>query len=194
MLKKILIGVAVVLVALCIGIATRPDTYRVERTATVAAPADVVFPYVNDFHQWTQWSPFEKLDPNMKRTFGGTPSGTGSVYSWAGNGQAGEGTMTMKESAPNQHIALDLHFLKPFESTALTEFTFKPAPEGVAVTWAMSGENTILGKAISLFVSMDRMVGKDFEQGLANLKSVAEAEAKRRADDAAKTSKAATPS
>lgn len=191
MLRKIGIILGVLLLALVVGIATRPDTYRVERTATVAAPADVVFGYVNDFHQWNQWSPFEKLDPAMKRTFEGTPAGTGSVYSWAGNMQAGEGRMTIKESIPNQRIVLDLHFLKPLESTALTEFTFKPVAEGVSVTWAMSGVNTIPGKAISLVASMDKMVGKQFEEGLANLKTVAEAEAKRRAE-ARKASTVAT--
>ena len=192
MLKKIGLVVAVLLVALCIGIATRPDTYRVERKATVSAPADVVFGYVNDFHQWTKWSPFEKLDPKMERTFGGAPLGTGSSYSWSGNSQAGEGTMTIKESTPDRHIALDLHFLKPFESTALTQFTFAPVDEGVNVTWAMEGENNLIGKAMSLFVSMDKMVGTQFEEGLANLKSVAEAEGKRRAEAASKHDTVAT--
>jgi uncharacterized protein YndB with AHSA1/START domain len=180
MLRKIGIGLGVLLLALAAGIATRPNSYRVERSATIAAPPDVVFGYVNDFHQWTQWSPFEKLDPDMKRTFDGAPSGVGSVYSWAGNRQAGAGTMTIKESAPNQRIALDLHFLKPFESAAATEFTFKPVAEGVTVTWTMSGDNTILGKAISIFASMDTLVGGQFESGLATLKAVAEAEARRR--------------
>ena len=192
MLKKIGLVAAVLLVALCIAIATRPDTYRVTRSTTVAAPPDVVFGYVNDFHQWTQWSPFEKLDPGMTRTFGGAPSGTGATYSWAGNSEAGQGTMTMKESVPSQRIGLDLHFLKPFESRAVTEFTFDPAPQGVNVTWAMSGENNLVGKAMSLFVSMDKMVGKQFEEGLATLKSVSEAEGKRRAEAASKGDTVAT--
>jgi hypothetical protein len=180
MLKKIGLVVAVLLVGLCIAIATRPDTYRVTRSTTIAAPPDVVFGYVNDFHQWTQWSPFEKVDPAMTRTYGGAPSGTGATYSWSGNRQAGEGTITVRESLPSQRIALDLHFLKPFESTAVTQFTFDPAPQGVNVTWAMSGENNFIGKAMSLFVSMDKMVGKEFEDGLATLKSLSEAEGKRR--------------
>lgn len=193
MLKKIGIGLGVVLLALLVAIATRPDTFRVERTATIAAPADVVFGYVNDFHQWNQWSPFENLDPNMKKTFTGTPSGVGAVYSWAGNSKAGEGRMAIKESAPNQRVVIDLQFLKPIKTTNVAEFSFKPAAEGVRVTWAMYGDNNIIGKAFSLVASMDKMVGKDFEQGLAKLKTVAEAEAKHRAESGQKANAAAVP-
>lgn len=180
MLMNILIGLVVVLAVLAVAIVTRPATFRVERSTTVSAPADVPFGYVNDFHLWSEWSPWEKLDPNLKRTFSGAPSGAGAVYSWAGNSKAGEGRMAITESAPNQRIAIDLQFLKPFKARNLTEFMFKPSADGVGVTWAMSGENTFVTKAFSLFMSMDKMVGKDFEQGLANLKTVAETAVKRR--------------
>jgi uncharacterized protein YndB with AHSA1/START domain len=181
MAKKIGIGLVVLLLGLAVAIATRPDTFRVERSAVIDAPPEVVYGYVNDFHQWNRWSPFEKLDPAMTRTYGGTDAGVGAVYSWSGNSQAGQGSMSIKASTPGQRIALDLHFQKPMESHALTEFTFQPTPQGTKVTWAMSGPNTTLGKAISLVASMDKMVGKSFEEGLSSLKTVSEAEAARRA-------------
>lgn len=138
---------------------------------------------------------FREAGPqHEERTFTGTPSGVGAVYSWAGNSKAGEGTMAIKESAPNQRIVIDLQFLKPIKATNVAEFTFKPAVEGVrSVTWAMYGDNTIIGKAISLVASMDNGVGKDFEQWLANLKTAAEAEAKRRAEAGQKANAAAVP-
>ncbi|MBC7791308.1 MAG: SRPBCC family protein [Anaerolineae bacterium] len=176
MLMKMLFGLVVVVLVLVMAIMTRPATFRVQRMATISAAADRVFGFVNDFRRWTAWSPWEKLDPNLKRTFSGNPSGVGSVYSWAGNSKAGEGRMAIKESIPNQRVAIDLQFLKPFKARNLTEFMFKPTPEGVNVTWTMSGDSTFATKAISLFSSMDKMVGKDFEQGLVNLKNVAEAE------------------
>ena len=180
MFMTIGIVLGVVLLALAVAIMTRPPSFRVERSATIAAPAEVVYGYVNDFHEWTQWSPWEKLDPNLKRTFSGPPSGTGAVYRWVGNSKAGEGMMTIKESKPNQRIAIDLQFLKPFKARNLTEFTFRPEAGGVNLNWAMSGENTFMTKAMTLVASMDKMVGKDFEKGLANLKSVAESDAKQR--------------
>ncbi len=182
MLKKIGIGLAVVLLALLVAIATRPDTFRVERSTMIAAPSDVVFDLVNDFDQWSRWSPWEKLDPNMTRTITGAPSGVGAVYRWSGNNKAGEGRMAITESALGERIVIDLQFERPFKSTNLTEFTFRPAADSVGVTWAMSGKHTLPSKAMSLVASMDKMVGKDFEEGLAKLKSVAEGGAGRRAD------------
>ena len=175
-MTNIAIGVVLVLLALAVAIATRPKSFRVERSAVMAAPADVIFRYVNDFHLWSRWSPFEKLDPNLNRTFSGADAGVGARYDWSGNGQAGSGSMLITESVPARRIALDLHFLKPFEARNLTEFTFEPAPGGVKVTWAMSGNNTTAGKVIALVSSMDKMVGSMFAEGLANLKSVAEGE------------------
>ena len=177
-MMNIAIGVVVVLLVLAVAIATRPKTFRVERSAVIAAPADAVFRYVNDFHLWNRWSPFEKLDPNLNRTFSGTDAGVGARYDWTGNAKAGAGSMVITESIPASRIALDLHFLKPFEANNLTEFTFDPAPGGVKMTWAMSGNSTTASKVMSLVTSMDKMVGPMFAEGLANLKSVAEAESR----------------
>ena len=171
----------VLLVVLAVTVATRPDTFRVERSAIIAAPAEVPFGYVNDFHQWSLWSPWEKLDPSMMRTFSGAPSGVAAVYTWSGNSKAGEGSMTITESVQSQRIALDLNFLRPFKSSNVTVFNFAPVAGGTQLTWAMSGRNTTLTKLMSLVTSMDKLVGKDFEQGLTNLTALAETEAKRRA-------------
>src|SRR4051812_4305151 len=176
MLIKLLIGIVVLLVIFAIAIATRPKTFRVERSILVSAPADVVFPFINDFHLWNRWSPYEKLDPNLQRTFSGAQAGTGATYEWLGNREAGQGKMVIKESTPSQRVAIDLFFLKPFKSTSLAEFTFAPALGGTKVTWAMSGKNTTAGKAISLVASMDKYLGNSFDEGLGNLKRVVETE------------------
>jgi hypothetical protein len=164
----------VLIIALGIAIATRPDTFRVERSATIAAPAGALFGYLNDFHQWPQWSPWEKLDPDMQRTFSGAQSGVGARYAWLGNSKAGQGSMHMTESNPNDRVALDLDFIKPFKSSNVIEFTLKPSGSATQVTWTMSGNNTTMTKAFSLIASMDKLVGKDFDKGLANLKALAE--------------------
>ncbi len=179
MLKKILIAVAAVLVALLVLIATRPATYRVERSVTVAAPAAVAFPYANDFKRFITWSPWQKLDPALETTFSGPKEGTGSVYEWQGNEDVGEGRMTIVESAPTEHVKYKLEFIKPFASVAATTISFAPEAGGTKVTWAMEGENSFVSKAFSLFMNMDQMIGKDFEAGLSNLKTLAEAEAKK---------------
>lgn len=186
MLKKILIGVAVVLVGLVAFIASRPSSFRVERSATIAAPAEVVFAMINDFHQWQAWSPWEKLDPSMKKTLDGPAAGVGAIYYWNGNDQVGEGRMTVTESRPNERITIKLEFLKPFASTSNIEFTVAPSGSDVKLTWVMGGHNDFMGKVFSTFMDADSMIGKDLEKGLANLKAGAEAEAKRRADEAAK--------
>jgi hypothetical protein len=174
MLKKIAISLAIALGVLIAVIATRPATFRLQRSTTIAAPAEVVFAQINDFRKWGTWSPWEKIDPNLKRTYGGAASGVGADYAWAGNNQVGEGRMTITASQPNERIAIRLEFLAPFAATNEAEFTLKPAPGGVGVTWSMSGNNNFVAKAFSLFVDMDSLVGKDFEAGLAALKSVAE--------------------
>ncbi len=179
MAKKIGLVVLLLLIALAIGVATRPPTFRVERTTTISAPPEVVFGFVNDFHKWKVWSPFEKLDTAATKTFSGADAGVGAAYAWSGNSDAGQGTMTIKESTVPQRIAIDLHFIKPFESTSLTEFTFVPSGQGTTVTWTMSGDNTLMGKVVALFASMDKLVGGQFAEGLASLKSVSEAEAQK---------------
>ena len=190
MLKKILLGVAVVLVALCGFIATRPSTFTIQRTATLKASPDIAFALVNDFHHWGEWSPWDKLDPNQKRTFEGAATGVGSIYGWSGNDQVGEGRMTIEESKVNELVRIKLEFIKPWQSTNSTTFTFSPAAEGVSVTWKMEGQNDFMGKAFSLFMDMDAMVGKDFDNGLANMGKAAEAEARKRAEAAAAASAA----
>lgn len=177
MFKKILLGLAVALVALAGFISTRPDAFSVQRSVTVQAPADLPFALVNDFHRWAAWSPWEKLDPGMTRTFTGNDAGLDAMYEWTGNKEVGAGRMTILESKPAEQIRIRLEFLRPFEAVNTTTFTFTPSGQDVTVTWRMEGRNAFLGKAFSLFVDMDQAIGKDFEAGLANLKAVAEAKA-----------------
>jgi hypothetical protein len=178
MARKILIGVAALIVLLVIVILTRPATFHIERSITMSAPPETAFAQVNDFHAWPAWSPWEKLDPQMKKTFEGPPAGVGAKYAWAGNDKVGEGRMTMEKSEKPSTIGIKLEFLKPFEATNDTTFTFAPAAGGSKVTWAMDGENTFMGKAASLFMDMDKMLGDDFEKGLAAMKTAAEAASK----------------
>lgn len=175
MIKKILIGLAAIIVILVVVIALQPATYQVERSTTIAAPASVVFAQVNDFRKWNAWSPWAKLDPAMKQTFEGAPAGPGAVYTWTGNKDVGEGRMTITESRASDLVRIKLQFLKPFAATSATEFTFTPQGDKTAVKWKMTGENNFMAKAFSLFMNMDKMVGGDFEKGLAQMKSVAEA-------------------
>jgi len=178
MLKKILLGVAAVIVLFTIVVMTRPATFHIERSIGVAAPPAAVFAQVNDFHTWAAWSPWEKLDPQMKKTFEGPATGVGSMYAWTGNDKVGEGKMTIQKSDPPSQVLIKLEFLKPFAATNTATFTFAPAPEGSKVTWAMDGENNFVAKAFSMFMDMDKMVGGDFEKGLAELKTIAETSAK----------------
>ena len=140
----------------------------------IAAAPEALFPLVNDFHQWEGWSPWAKLDPAMKVVYDGPASGVGAVYKWTGDSKVGEGRMTLIESQPVSVIRINLEFLKPMESTSITQFAFKPEGKGTSVTWTMSGKNNFVGKAFCLFASMDKMVGPDFEKGLAQMKSLAE--------------------
>ena len=174
MLKNIGLGLVVVLGVVVVFIGTRPGEFQIQRSTTIAAPAEVIFPLVNDFHQWAKWSPWEKRDLNMKKTFEGAPSGAGAIYSWSGNEKVGEGRMTLSESKANERVLIKLEFLKPFAATNQTEITFSPAASSTAVTWTMRGTNNFVGKAFSLVMNMDKMVGGDFEKGLANLKAAAE--------------------
>ena len=179
MLKKILITLAV-LIVLFLGLVTiQPSNYQVVRKAAIAAPASAVFPMVNDFHRWEAWSPWAKLDPAAKATFGGPQAGPGAVFTWAGNDKIGEGRMTLTESHPTDLVKVKVEFVKPFEGTNTTEFTFKPQGDQTAVTWSMAGHNNFVAKALCLFMNMDRMIGRDMENGLAQLKSVVEAAVKK---------------
>ena len=192
MLRKVLIGLAALVVVLLAVIATRPSTYRVERSTRIGAPPDVVFGLVNDFHAWDRWSPWAKLDPTMKTTYGGPPSGVGASYAWNGDAKVGEGNMRITESRPAQKVGIRLEFIKPMAGLVQTDFSFRPEAGATQVSWAMSGTNDFLGKAFSLFADMDAMIGKDFEKGLAAMRTEAEAEARRRAEAAA-ASTASTP-
>jgi len=176
MLKKILIGLGVAFGVLLIVIALRPATFHIERSISVAAPPEAAFAQVNDFHAWNKWSPWEKLDPAMQRTYDGPPSGVGAKYAWVGNKEVGEGRMTIEQSEPSR-IVVKLEFLKPFAATNTASFAFAPADGGSKVTWAMDGNLDFMGKAVHLFMDMEKAIGPDFEKGLTQLKSSAEAAA-----------------
>jgi hypothetical protein len=173
-LLYVLIAVAVIVIGLLVFIAIQPSEYRVVRSATIAAPASTVFAQVNDFHNWEAWSPWAKIDPAMKQTYEGAPAGAGAVYTWSGNNQVGEGRMTITESQPSDLIRIKLDFFRPFAAVNDVEFTFKPDGNQTAVTWSMAGKKGFMIKAMSLFMSMDKMLGGQFEKGLAQMKSVAE--------------------
>ena len=175
MLVKILGALAVVVAGLAVVVALQPSDFRISRTATIAAPAPVVFAQVNDFHSWAAWSPWAKLDPAMKQTYEGAPAGAGAIYTWVGNREVGEGRMTIVESRPSDLIRVKLDFVKPLAGTSVAEFTFRPEGDRTAVTWSMTGEQGFVAKAIHLVMSMDRMIGDQFEKGLAAMKTVAEA-------------------
>lgn len=155
-------------------VALQPAEFRIVRTARIAAAPSAVFAQVNDFHNWQAWSPWLALDPAAKTTFEGPAAGTGAGFGWSGNDKVGEGHMLVTDSKPSDLVRIKLDFVKPMAGTAMTDITFKPVGSETEVTWAMYGQNGFLGKAMCFFVNTDKMVGGDFERGLANLKSVAE--------------------
>lgn len=185
MLKKILVAVVIAVAVLALVIATRPAEYKVERSVSVSAPAAIAYAQVADFHGWEAWSPWGKLDPGMKVDFGGPASGTGAAYHWTGNDKVGEGRMTITGAKPGSEIVIRLEFLKPMEDVATTTFSFAPDGAGTKVSWAMTGKLGFIGKAMCMVKSMDAMIGPDFEKGLAALKGVAEAQAKKAVTEAA---------
>jgi hypothetical protein len=178
-LKIILLLVAVIIVAFLIIVALQPSDFRVSRSATIVAPPAAIFPHVNELKKWDAWSPWMKLDPNAKSTFEGPLAGKGAAMSWAGNNQVGEGKMTITESRPNELVQFHLEFYKPMTGTSDAEFTFKPEGNRTTVTWTMTGKNNFIGKAMCLVMNMDKMVGGQFEQGLASMKEIAEAETRK---------------
>lgn len=176
MLIKVLAGVLIVVAALFGIIALQPDEYRVVRSASIAAPPEQVFAEVNDFHRWRGWSPWEALDPAMKRSYEGPAAGVGAIYGWSGNDDVGEGRMTILDSRPGDLIRIKLEFIKPFAAQSTTEFAFKREGNGTRVDWLMTGNNDLISKVFCFFMGgMDKMVGPDYEKGLAKLKAVAEA-------------------
>ncbi|MCB1485407.1 MAG: SRPBCC family protein [Hyphomicrobiaceae bacterium] len=169
MLKWLAAALVAILTAFGIYIALQPSQYTITREAHINAPPEAVFAQVNDYHNWQQWSPWAKLDPDAKSTFDGAPSGQGAVFGWAGNSDVGEGKMTITDSKPNERIAMRLEFVKPMPGTSQTVFTFAPDGDGTRMTWTMSGESSFAGRIVCAFVDMDKMVGSMFEKGMANL-------------------------
>ena len=174
MFKVTAIVVIVLIAAVLIFAATKPDTFRVQRVASIKAPPEKIFALINDFNSWGAWSPWEKKDPTMKRTLGATTSGKGAVYAWEGNSEVGQGRMGITESSPPSRVAIQLDFVKPFETHNVVDFTLQPKGDATNVTWAMHGASPYVSKLMGIFFNMDKMIGRDFEDGLANLKAIAE--------------------
>ena len=174
MLKIIALVVALLIAGILILAATKPDTFRVQRTATIKAAPETVFALINDFRRWDAWSPWEKKDPAMKRSFGAVTAGTGAAYAWEGNKDVGQGSMEIVESVAPGRVALKLDFVKPFEAHNTVVFMLEPKGGATHVTWAMEGPVPYFAKIIHVFIDMDRMVGRDFEAGLSAMKAIAE--------------------
>jgi uncharacterized protein YndB with AHSA1/START domain len=177
-MTKTLIIIAILIAVLVVGVlifaATKPDSFQVRRSTVIKAPPEKVFALINDFKAWVAWSPWEKKDLAMKKTFGATTSGKGATYAWDGDKNVGQGSMEITESAPSSRIVLKLDFLKPMEAHNTVEFVLKPEGDATSVSWSMSGPTPFLGKIIHVFINMDKMVGGDFEAGLAAMKAAAE--------------------
>jgi uncharacterized protein YndB with AHSA1/START domain len=174
MWKTVSIVVVVAIAAVLIYAATRPDDFSVQRSVSIKAEPAKIYPMLVDFRQWPAWSPWEKLDPTMKRTLSGAPSGPGAVYAWDGSSKVGAGRMEIKEAAPPSKVSIQLDFIKPFEGHNIADFTLVPKGEQTEVTWLMHGPAPFVSKLMGVFVDMDKMIGKDFEAGLANLKAATE--------------------
>ena len=177
MLKALaIIGLVVVVLIAGVAIyaATKPDSFRVERSIAIKAPPEKLHALVNDLRVWATWSPYEKKDPNMKRSFGATTSGKGATYAWEGDKNVGHGRMEIVEVATPSKVAIKLDFLKPFEAHNIAEFTFVPRGDSTTVTWAIYGPSPYVSKVMSTFIDMDKMIGNDFEAGLQTLKALAE--------------------
>jgi uncharacterized protein YndB with AHSA1/START domain len=170
----IAVVLAIAIAILLILAATKPDTFTVRRATTVKAPPETIFPLINDFHQWGTWSPYETKDPAMKRTYSGTASGKGAVYAWQGNKNVGSGRMEILDSSVPSKIVIKLDFFAPFEGHNTAEFTMLPQGDGTHVTWVMHGPARFVTRLIQIFMNLDNMIGKDFEAGLANLKTITE--------------------
>lgn len=167
-----LIGIALAVVLVMAS--TKPDTFHVERSTTIKAPPAKIFPLIDDFHRWSSWSPWDRMDPAMNRKHSGAPAGRGAVYEWQGNKKVGEGRMEIVDSVPSSRVVIKLDFVKPFEGHNVTEFKLAPDGGSTRVTWEMHGPAPFVSKLMQVFMSMDKMVGKDFERGLENMKAAAE--------------------
>jgi carbon monoxide dehydrogenase subunit G len=169
------IAIAAIVLVFVAVVALQPADFRVARSTTISGPPSAVFAQVNDFHNWEAWNPWGKIDSAAKQTYEGASAGVGAIYTWSGNAQVGEGRMTITDSHPSDLIRIKLEFMKPFAATNTAEFTFEPQGNQTAVTWSMSGKKVFLAKAFHLFISCDKMIGGQFEKGLADMKAVVEA-------------------
>ncbi len=174
MFKIITMLAVVLIVGILIFASTRPDTFSVLRAASIKAAPEKIFPLINELNRWSAWSPYEKKDPAMKRSFSGAVSGRGAVYVWEGNKDVGQGSMEIMDASPPSRVTIKLDFIKPFEAHNIVEFALQPQGDATDVTWSMHGPMPFISKLIGLFVDMDKMIGKDFEAGLASLKAIAE--------------------
>lgn len=174
MIRTVAVIIALLVAAILIYAATRPDAFRIERSTSIKAPPEKVFALINDFHQWETWSPWEKIDPEIKRTYSGALSGKGAVYAWSGNKDIGQGRMEIIESSSPASVVLKLDFITPFEAHNTVEFTLVAQGNSTTVTQAMYGPSPFISKLMGLFFSMEKMVGEKYEEGLANLKLIAE--------------------
>ncbi len=170
LLILILAGVGTLLIVA----ASKPNSFRLERSLTIHASMETIYPHLENLRAWQKWSPWEALDPDLKRTYSGPPSGTGAVYEWDGNGKAGAGRMTVTRSEPSHHLLIALDFLKPFKASNTAEFTLESDGTMTVVRWAMYGPLSYMSKVMHVLINMDEMVGKDFAKGLQNLKTVVE--------------------
>lgn len=172
MIKKLLLGLVAIIALILVAAAFQSDDLNVTRSATISSPPEAVFKVVNDFRQWDAWSPWSKLDPNMKKSLEGPPEGVGAVYKWSGNNEVGEGTTKLVDSKANERIDMKLEFVRPFEGSSDVKFTFAPEGAGTKVTWAMQSKKPFIGKVMGLFMDCEKMCGDQFSEGLANLDKV----------------------
>ncbi|HEY4201508.1 MAG TPA: SRPBCC family protein [Devosiaceae bacterium] len=175
-MTAVIVAIVILIIALLIYAATKPKTFRMERSTTIEAPPDKVFSLIDNFHNWTQWSPWENVDPNLQRSYDGPDNGKGAIYAYEGNSKVGAGRMEIVESNPSSKVLATLDFIKPMQAHNFAEFTLRPSGSGTNVTWAMYGPMPYMHRLMTTFLSMDKMIGKDFERGLANLKAAAETE------------------
>jgi uncharacterized protein YndB with AHSA1/START domain len=174
MIKKIAFVIAILIAAVLAYAATKPDSFRIERTTTIKAPPERIFTLINDFRQWEAWSPWERIDPSIKRTYSGAASGKGAVYAWEGDRNIGKGRMEIIESSPPSRVVLRLDFSEPFEAHNEVLFKLEPRGDAIAVTQAMYGPSPYMSKVMGIFFDMDKMVGEKYEEGLASIKAIAE--------------------
>ena len=174
MVKKIAIIIGVLVAGILLYAANRPDTFRIERSTSIKSSPEKIFPHINGFHQWEAWSPWEKIDPAIKRSYSGADSGRGAVYAWEGSKDIGKGRMEIVESTPSSHVVIKIDFIQPLEAHNMIEFTLERQGDATKVTQAMYGPSPFISKLMGLFCSMDKMVGQKFEEGQASLKAIAE--------------------